>query len=76
MIVIKWIVLLSILLISSLLGISFGNRYKERVSDLKTIKSALNMFKTKIEYTYEPLPIVFSEISREFNSRYTGKYLK
>lgn len=45
-----------------------ANKYKYRVNDLKKISSALNILKTKIEYTYEPLPKIFSDISREFNS--------
>lgn len=67
MIIIKGFILLSILITSSLIGIMFANKYKERVNDLKEIKRALNIFKTKIEYTYKPLPIVFSEIAEEFN---------
>jgi len=66
MVIIKGIILISIFLVTSLLGIMFANKYKARVNDLKSIKSALNIFKTKIEYTYEPLPQIFSEIGTEF----------
>ena len=64
---IKCIILFTIFLISSFLGIAFANKYKERVNDLRKVRSALNILKTKIEYTYEPLPQIFSEISDEFN---------
>ncbi len=66
MIIIKCILLLVILIISSLLGILFANKYKERVNELKQIRSALNMIKTKIQYTYQPLPEIFLEISQKF----------
>ena len=68
MIIIKMIILISIFLTSSSLGILFANKYKARVKDLKQVRSALNILKTKIEYTYEPLPQIFSEIACEFNN--------
>lgn len=67
MLIIKWIILFSIFSISTTLGISFANKYKYRVEDLKTIKNALNILKTKMMYTYEPLPQIFLGISKEFN---------
>lgn len=67
MIIIKWTILLAILLLSSILGITIADKYKGRVKDLKEIKSALNMLKTKIEYTYEPLPQVFLEIGNKYD---------
>ncbi len=66
MIVIKWIILLLILLVCSLLGVAIANTYKERVNDLKQMKMALNVLKTKIEYTYEPLPQIFLSLSKQF----------
>lgn len=66
MIIIKWIILLLVLLVCSLLGVAISNSYKERVNDLKQIKMALNMLGTKIEYTYEPLPEIFLSISKKF----------
>lgn len=66
MIIVKWIILLLVLLVCSLLGVVIANSYKERVNDLKKIKVALNILKTKIEYTYEPLPEIFLSLSKEF----------
>lgn len=66
MIIIKWTILLGILLLSIKLGIAIANKYKYRVRDLKNIRSALSMLKTKMEYTYEPLPQIFSEIGNKF----------
>lgn len=68
MITIKCIILFSIFISSSFLGIALANRYKYRVKDLKEMRSALNIVKTKIEYTYEPLPQVFLDISNEYKS--------
>lgn len=68
MIIIKWTILLGILLLSAMLGIAIANKYKDRVKDLKEIRNTLNMLKTKIEYTYEPLPEIFSEIGNKFDS--------
>lgn len=78
MIIIKWIILLLTFLISSLIGIMLANKYKDRVKDLKDARSALNMLKTKIEYTYEPLPEIFTEIGKAFNSsvRRNFSYIK
>lgn len=68
MIIIKWTILVGILLLSAMLGITIANKYKDRVKDLKEIRNTLNMLKTKIEYTYEPLPQIFFEIGSKFDS--------
>lgn len=66
MIVIKSLILLAIFGSSTALGILLANKYKDRVSDLKQMRSALNILKTKIAYTYEPLPQIFLEIHEKF----------
>lgn len=63
MVIIKFISLISILMLSSYIGIIISNKYKNRVIELKEIKKALNIFETKIKYTYEPVPDIFLEIS-------------
>lgn len=68
MIIIKTIILLTIFASSSALGIMLANRYKDRVLELKQMRSALNIMKTKITYTYDPLPQIFIEISDKFNN--------
>lgn len=64
MIIIKFIILILIAISSSYIGILISNKYKNRVVELKEIKKSLNIFKTKIEYTYEPIPDIFFEISQ------------
>ena len=66
MIIIKSIIMLIIYISSSSLGIMLANRYRYRVDELKQIRSALNIIKTKIQYTYEPLPQIFLDISKKF----------
>lgn len=64
MIILKFISLTSILALTSYIGIIITNKYKNRVIELKEIKRGLNIFETKIKFTYAPLPEIFKEISR------------
>ncbi len=63
--ILKFIFLTCILLTSSLIGMVMANKYKSREKELKELKNGLNMFKTKIRYTYEPIPEVFMEIGNQ-----------
>ena len=67
MVIIKTLALLLILSTSSIIGILYSQKFVRRVSELQEIKSALNMFRTKIKYTYEPIPDIFQEISNNFS---------
>jgi len=67
MLIIKAIILILILVISTTIGIAKSQKYKKRELELKEIKTALNMFKSKIKYTYEAIPDVFMEISENFS---------
>jgi len=58
----KIIILLLIFLSSTIIGVLLSKKYINRVIELKEIKNSLNIFKTKIKYTYEPIPEVFKEI--------------
>ncbi len=64
MLLIKIIIYSFIFLSCSLIGMLISKKYINRVNELKEFKNALNMFKTKIRYTYEPLPDIFTEISQ------------
>lgn len=61
----KIILLISIVIASTFLGILFSKKYSNREKELKEMKSALNIFATKIKFTYEPIPNVFLEISNK-----------
>lgn len=64
MIILKTAILLIILVFSFIIGNLVSRKYINRVNDLKEIKNALNMFKTKIKFTYEPIPEIFYDISK------------
>lgn len=53
-----------ILVACSLIGRYISKKYIIRVSELEEIKNALNMFQSKIKFTYEPIPEIFEEISK------------
>lgn len=63
MIILKIILLCLVFGASTFIGILISNKYKNRVKELKEIKNALNMFETKIKFTYEPIPEIFEEIA-------------
>lgn len=62
--IIKYITLILILSSTTYIGILISKKYLNRVKDLKEMKNALNMFSTKIKFTYEPIPQTFKEISQ------------
>ena len=62
--IIKYIMLFFILASCSLIGRYLAKKYVIRVIDLEEMKNALNMFKAKIKFTYQPMPEVFEEISQ------------
>ncbi len=64
----KIVIYTFIFLSCSLIGILVSNKYRNRVNELKEFKNALNIFKTKIRYTYEPIPEIFEQISKNTNS--------
>lgn len=64
MIFIKYISLLGIIIISSYLGIYKARDYENRVRELTKFQSALVMFKSKLEFTYEPIKNIFEDISK------------
>lgn len=63
MIVIKCVLLILIVALSSYIGLLLGQRYVMRVKELKEVKMAFSIFLSKIKFTYEALPQVFREIA-------------
>lgn len=63
MIIIKGLLLIGIIISSAMAGILVSKKYSKRVEELKEMKNALNIFKTKVKFTYEPIPEIFKEIS-------------
>lgn len=60
---IKYCMLFLVFIASALIGKYISQKYKFRVDELEEIKNALNIFKSKIKFTYEPIPEIFKEIS-------------
>ncbi len=65
MLVFKIFLLILIITVSNYMGILFSKKYANREKEIKQMKTALNMFATKIKYTYEPIPSLFMEIANK-----------
>lgn len=68
MLVLKIIIYTCIFLSSSAIGLLISKKYEERVNQLKEFKNALNMFETKMKFTYEPIPEIFDQISKQMQT--------
>ena len=55
--------LLLVFISSSLIGKYISKKYTYRLKELKEFKNILNVFKSKIRFTYEPIPEIFKEIA-------------
>lgn len=75
MIIIKYIVLALVLVASFSIGNLIAKKYVNRVKELKEMKNALNMFETKIRFTYSSVPEIFEDISKHID-RNIGKVFK
>ena len=64
---IKVFILFMIFLSSLKAGKIIAKKYLNRVNELKDMKNALNMFMTKIKFTYESVPESFREIGNNIN---------
>ena len=67
MIFIKTFILLLIFIGSLNAGKIIAKKYSNRVQELRDMKNALNMFLTKIKFTYEAVPVSFNEIGNNIN---------
>lgn len=74
--ILKYFMLFIILVVCSLIGRYFSKKYVVRVKELEEMKNALNMFKTKIKFTYEPIPEIFEEISKNVNQNIGQIFIK
>ena len=64
-IIFKYILLIFIFSLSTGIGIIIAKMYENRVNELKEFKNILNIMKTKIKFTYEPLSEIFKQISKD-----------
>ena len=66
---IKYCMLFLVFLSATLIGKYISQKYKFRLDELEEMKNALNIFKSKIKFTYEPLAEIFNQISQEKSSK-------
>ena len=70
--IIKYIMLILIFLTSSIIGKLLAQKYKKRLEELEELKNTFNMIKAKIRFSYEPIPEIFEDISKNTqNTQYT-----
>ena len=62
---IKYILLMGIFGLSTGIGLVISKSYENRVVELREFKNILNMMKTKIKFTYEPLAEIFKQIANK-----------
>ena len=65
--ILKYIMLFFILVGCSLIGRYLSKKYVVRVKDLEEMKNALNIFKSKVKFTYAPIPEIFGEIDKNID---------
>lgn len=75
MIIIKYIMIVLIFLISVLIGNLISKKYILRTEELKEFKGLLNIIENKIQFTYEPLPEIFYEISKISSSNISNIFI-
>ena len=61
--IIKTIILFVVFVIASVIGFLISKKYTYRLNELEEMKTALNIFKSKIKFTYAPIPEIFNDIS-------------
>lgn len=64
---IKYCMLFCVFIISTIIGKSISQKYRYRLEELKEMKNALNIFKSKVKFTYQPIPEIFTEIAQNTN---------
>ena len=71
---IKYCMLFLVFILSNVIGNYIAKGYMLRLEELEEIKNALNIFKTKIKFTYEPIPEIFGEISENSSKNISASY--
>lgn len=62
---VKYLLLIGIFGLSTSIGFLISKSYQNRVVELKEFKTILNIMKTKIKFTYEPLAEIFKQIAKD-----------
>ena len=61
---IKYMMLVIIFISSTLIGKFLSKKYTYRLEELEEMQNALNIFKSKIKFTYEPISDIFNDIAK------------
>ena len=69
LLVIKTILIISVLCISTFIGYALANKYSSRVLELRDLLMALEIFETKIKYTYDSLTTSFMYIADNLKTK-------
>lgn len=71
----KYSLLILVFISSTLIGKYLSLRYSYRLTELEELKTALNILKSKIKFTYEPLPEIFYSITQNTNKNISKIFL-
>lgn len=63
MMILKFLACIMIILICTYLGMEKSKSYERRVLELQKIKNGFNYFRSKIEFTYEPVKEILEGVS-------------
>ena len=63
--IVRYILLIAIFGLSTAIGLTISKTFENRVKELKEFKNILNIMKTKIKFTYEPLAEIFKQIANK-----------
>lgn len=74
--IIKYCMLFFVFISSVLIGKYISQKYRYRLEELEELKNSLNIFKTKIKFTYEPIPVIFEEISNNTSTNISYLFKK
>ena len=66
---VKIFLLITVLLVSTAIGFFISNRFSQRVRELEDLIVALELFETKISYTYDSLIDTFTYISENLKTK-------
>lgn len=69
LLVIKTLLIISVLCISTFIGYALANKYSSRVLELRDLIMALEIFETKIKYTYDSLTTSFMYIADNLKTK-------
>lgn len=72
--IVKYSMLLTVFILSIVIGRYKAKQYAYRLKELEEIKNALNIIKTKIKFTYEPIPEIFQELANNSSHNITNLF--